>query len=890
MTVNDPTGTAPALPFEAALAALPQGVCMLDGHGQICWANDAARRILGRADLPGLVFDDVLQQAGGRVDQQRTPWPGAAGAIVTFQALPASPTTLALRALFEDSPVLVVLFHGPQQEYLFANAAYRNGLIGGLDPVGSTLAQMLPEATTQGFAGIMAQVFASGVPYLAHETRFDRVLPGGRDQTLYFNLVFEPVRDAAGNVEGTLLVAANVTEAVVYREVAKQSKRQLQIALESGRMGSWRIALDTHALGADETFRALHNTRDNEHIEEVIARIGHPDDQQLVRDALARTALRGVPFDVEYRIVEQDGRSRWVAARGDAVYDDVGRRIAITGVAFDIDQRKTTEFALAAARARDAFLLRLDDALRASADPAALQRDATRLLGEQVQASRIYYSEFDMATGQAAVLQQYGLPGTLSLNGVYDMADFPGYLQALQAGPVVLSNVSAAAFLTPGEQVTMAALEVGALLSVPIVVNGKLAASLSASREQAQQWTDDDTFLVQATAERTWPGVQQARADAALREAARRKDEFLAMLAHELRNPLAPISAAAQLLQFGNFDAARVQQASQIISRQVRHMTGLVDDLLDVSRVTTGMIALDETLLDISQIVLDAVEQVTPLLRARHHQLQLHIAPQEALVRGDRKRLVQVIANLLGNAAKYTHEGGQIAVTTTVHAERVLVDVRDNGIGMAPELKARAFDLFAQAERTSDRSLGGLGLGLALVKSLVELHRGTVTCDSAGPGQGSQFTVCLPRTVHDATAPVSPSAPEAAAAAAPGALRILVVDDNVDAAAMLAMLLETSGHVVTVEHGSRRALETARTEAPQVCLLDIGLPEMDGNELAKRLRADPATAGALLIAITGYGQDADQAQTTAAGFDHHFLKPVEMHKLNAVLAEFSAAG
>jgi signal transduction histidine kinase/PAS domain-containing protein len=799
---------------------------------------------------------------------------------------PDLPTTTALRALFEDSPALVALLDGQSQTYLFANAAYRNTFFTGTDPVGRTVAQMLPETDSQGFVTILAEVFSSGQAFQADEIRFELMLPAGGVKLFYFNLIFKPVRDADGRIDSTLVVATDVTDTVLYRDAARQSRHQLEIALESGRMGAWRIDLATGILTTDATFRALHNTLESEDLEAVIARIGHPDDQQPVRDALARTAMEGAVFDVEYRVHAEGGGTRWMSARGDAVHDGSGTMIAVTGVAFDIQQNKTAALALDAARARDAFLLRLDDALRNSADPAALQGAATRLLGEQLQASRIYYSEFEPGLAQASVHQQYSAPGATSLSGVYDMQCFPAYLAALQAGPVILSNVSAAAFLTPGEQAAIAALQVASLLSIPIFSKGKLVASLSATRAHARQWTDDDKFFVQATAERTWPGVQQARADAALREAARRKDEFLAMLAHELRNPLAPISAAAQLLQFGKCDTARVQQASQIISRQVTHMTGLVDDLLDVSRVTTGMIVLDKAQLDISQIVLDAVEQVTPLLRARHHELQLHIAPHEALVQGDRKRLVQVVANLLGNAAKYTHEGGQIAVTMTVHAEHVLVTVRDNGIGMAPELKARAFDLFAQAERTSDRSLGGLGLGLALVKSLVELHRGTVICDSAGPGLGSQFTVCLPRSEPAASMPAS--APNAGAAVEAGVLRILVVDDNIDAAAMLAMLLEASGHVVMVEHGSLRALATARREAPQVCLLDIGLPEMDGNELAKRLRADSATSGALLVAITGYGQEADQAETLAAGFDHHFLKPVEMAKLHAVLSQFAA--
>lgn len=371
---------------------------------------------------------------------------------------------------------------------------------------------------------------------------------------------------------------------------------------------------------------------------------------------------------------------------------------------------------------------------------------------------------------------------------------------------------------------------------------------------------------------------------AQLEQAARRKDEFLAMLAHELRNPLAPITAAAELLQTATLDALQIGKTSEIIDRQVRHMTGLVDDLLDVSRVTLGLIELDHASLDVHRLVRDAVEQVAPLIRARHHHLALQLTPDATLVQGDRQRLVQVIANLLNNAAKYTPEGGHLCLSTEVRDGQVRIEVRDNGIGMTPEMVSSAFDLFSQAGRTSDRSSGGLGLGLALVKSLVELHHGSAACESPGLGQGSSFTVCLPQRLL----PDEPAAPPAGAAQepAPGpALRILVVDDNADAAAMLAMLLETSGHAVWVEHGWRGALDCARAHAPQVCLLDIGLPEVDGNELAQMLRAQPETAPSLFIAVTGYGQANDRRQTLAAGFHHHLVKPIDTDELAALLAQ-----
>jgi signal transduction histidine kinase/CheY-like chemotaxis protein len=376
--------------------------------------------------------------------------------------------------------------------------------------------------------------------------------------------------------------------------------------------------------------------------------------------------------------------------------------------------------------------------------------------------------------------------------------------------------------------------------------------------------------------------TERKLAEEKLKESDRRKDEFLAMLAHELRNPLAPIGAAAELLQRARLDEGLVRKTSQIIGRQVLHMTELVDDLLDVSRVTRGQVELDEAVLDVRDIVTDAVEQVMPLIQARGQRLDVDVPLRGVHVMGDKKRLVQVLTNILNNAAKYTQEGGRLQLSAAARDDAVSVDVADNGIGMAPELVARAFDLFAQAERTSDRASGGLGLGLALVKSLVELHGGTVTCASDGPGQGSRFTVTLPRL---ATAAV-PDVPgqETRAAARDEGLSIMVVDDNVDAAAMLALLLEASGHRVIVEHDPLRALERARTEAPQVCLLDIGLPGIDGYELARRLRAQPVTAHALLVAITGYGQDSDRERAAAAGFDRHLVKPMDLGTLQDVLA------
>lgn len=369
-----------------------------------------------------------------------------------------------------------------------------------------------------------------------------------------------------------------------------------------------------------------------------------------------------------------------------------------------------------------------------------------------------------------------------------------------------------------------------------------------------------------------------------LTEADARKDEFLAMLAHELRNPLAPIRAAAELLNLVQTDAARVQRTSQIIGRQVDHMTGLINDLLDVSRVTKGLITLVKEPLNAAHVVTEAVEQVSPLLETRHQHLELRLPPASANVMGDNKRLVQILANLLHNAAKYTQEDGHIAITTDFYNNMIRINVVDDGIGMEPDLIAHAFDLFRQAKATPDRSSGGLGLGLSIVKKLVELHGGTVTCTSPGLGQGSTFTLSLPLWSPESRPSILAREGGAFSSSARDMLRIMVVDDNQDAADMLGMLLESLEYQVIVEYGALKALERSRIDHPDVYILDIGLPEMDGVELARRLKSDPETARAVLIAVTGYGQTYDRDHALAAGFNFYFVKPVETSKLVTLLS------
>jgi signal transduction histidine kinase/ActR/RegA family two-component response regulator len=374
--------------------------------------------------------------------------------------------------------------------------------------------------------------------------------------------------------------------------------------------------------------------------------------------------------------------------------------------------------------------------------------------------------------------------------------------------------------------------------------------------------------------------VSRREAEAKLRDADRRKDEFLAMLAHELRNPLAPIGMAAKVLRVGQVSPDRVKQTCEIIDRQIRHMTKLLDDLLDVSRVTRGLVVLTQGLHDIVAIVQDAIEQARPLIDARRHHLSTTLPPQAVYVQGDGTRLVQIVTNLLNNAAKYTPEGGVIELELESETHTVDIIVRDNGNGIDASLRPHIFDLFVQGERSFDRAQGGLGIGLALVKSLVEQHGGHISVESEGPGAGSEFTIRLPRA-EDA-APVL-DMPLQGSPAESRPLSIVIVDDNADAADMLSMYLGSVGHQLHVAYKGQEGLALAQEVAPDVLLLDIGLPDIDGYQLAQQIRALPQTAHATLIALTGYGQESDRERSIAAGFDHHLTKPVDVAALLRLL-------
>jgi signal transduction histidine kinase len=371
-----------------------------------------------------------------------------------------------------------------------------------------------------------------------------------------------------------------------------------------------------------------------------------------------------------------------------------------------------------------------------------------------------------------------------------------------------------------------------------------------------------------------------ARQAEALREADRRKDEFLAMLAHELRNPLAPIRNALQILKMPRVDEATAGRSRDVMERQVHHLVRLVDDLLDVSRVMRGKIELRRERVELAAVVARAVETVQPLVDARRHELSVRLPPEPLPLDADPVRLAQVVGNLLTNAARYTEPGGRIRLAAERSGGEAVLRVRDDGIGIAPDVLPHVFELFVQADHAAARAQGGLGVGLTLVKNLVGLHGGSVEAHSGGPGEGSEFVVRLPLA-----APGGGGEPAGGGAepAPPPGRRLLVVDDNVDAADSLAVLLRLRGHEVRVAYGGAAALEAAEAYTPDVVFLDIGMPGMDGYEVARLLRRRPGLGGVVLAALTGWGQEEDRRRTADAGFDHHLVKPVDPEAVAAVL-------
>jgi signal transduction histidine kinase/ActR/RegA family two-component response regulator len=639
-----------------------------------------------------------------------------------------------------------------------------------------------------------------------------------------------------------------------------------------------------------------------------------PDDALVWTEALDDVSRSGRQRAIEATLMTPHGPRRFASVLtvvSDGLVCAVSRDITEIGRGYDeVDLEMLTELARRTGLALDnARLLAAEQEARRHAEEA---RDRTRRLQRLTAALSGAVDERDVVSimvdaGRDALGASAGLAWLLRGGDTLEVAastygDRPGQLERYRTipmttqipvcdvtrsgQPMMFENHAALAERYPEVRLTDPP-PFQAWAVIPFVVAGRGAGSVAFAFLEERRFHDDDRELLTAMAGQASLALERARLYDALQTTAQqlatanqRKDEFLAMLGHELRNPLAPIATALDVMEIRDPDAMHEERA--VIRRQVDHLSRLIGDLLDVSRITRGKVQLAREVLELGAVLAAAIEMASPMLERRMQPLTVDVPRNGVLVDADPTRLAQVFHNLLLNAAKYSEPRSQVTVRAQADRERIVVDVIDQGMGISPDLLPRLFDLFVQGERALDRSQGGLGIGLTIARSLCELHGGTIAAASAGPGQGSTFTVTLPRAARAEPRPPAPAAPPAATSQ-PGK-RVLVVDDNVDAAQMLHELLAQLGHEAAVAHDGAAALLVAGAFQPDVAVLDIGLPAMDGYELARRLRAQRGASALRLIAVTGYGQDADRMRAQAAGFDHHLIKPIAADALVALLA------
>ena len=786
----------------------------------------------------------------------------------------------SMAELFQQAPVFMAMLDGPTHRFTFVNAGYLQ-LIGQRQVLGLTVAQGLPEAVDQGFITLLDEVYRSGKQYAANGTRY--LMPATANSPAaerHIDFVYQPVRDGDGLVTGILVQGIDVTDRVL-RELRRHALVRLGDAARSVRQPDDLLMQACVILG--ETLGA--------------SRVGYGSvDLDTETFTVARDwsapGLQAPPTTLKFsdygNFLEELSQGKLIAI------DDVDFDPRTRDMAVKLKARHAGAFVDVPVIERGtlvAMIFVTSDQPRCwSEDDLALIREVaerTRSTSERLRSeSALRVSEARFRTIANAMPQMVW--STLP-NGMHDYFnqrwyDFTGVPPGSTHGEA-WNGLLHADDQPRAWALWQQCLATGETYEIQYRlrhVSGRFHWVLA----RALPIRGDTDHIIR------WMGTctdihEQKLAETEWRQASQRKDEFLAMLAHELRNPLAPISTAAQLLKLRGSHEKPIQHASDIIIRQVKHMTDLVDDLLDVSRVTRGLVQLEQQDLELMAIVNGAIEQSRPLLEARHHALVLRLPPGQLHVRGDRTRLVQALANLLNNAAKYTPQGGEVVLALEARADsgEVAMSVTDNGIGMSAELLPRVFDLFAQAERTPDRAQGGLGLGLALVKSIAALHGGSAAAASDGAGKGSTFTILLPLLPPAAVAPQAPSAAPLPTIVPEGrSLRLMVVDDNQDAGRTLGALLEAQGHQVLIFEDAETALRASAAHEVDAFILDIGLPDMDGYELARRLRAQAGTESKLLIALTGYGQAHDRVMSKVAGFDHHFVKPVDHAELGRLLA------
>ena len=668
----------------------------------------------------------------------------------------------------------------------------------------------------------------------------------------------------------------------------KETVEQLRLALEAADIGLWDVDVATQTLYWPAKVKAMFGI--SAHVDVGLHDFTdglHPDDAPAVLEAFAaaQDPLLRTVYDVEYRTVgKEDGLIRWVAAKGRGIFDDTGRCVRVIGTVIDITARKQAQAEQNELRTRLVVLDRIEHATRPLVDAVAVMQVTAQLLGEHLGATRCAYADVEPDNDSFTIRSDWSRPGVPSSAGTYSLELFgPQATGNLRQGRhLVVHDVDAELGDAHGGRM-FNAIGIKAIVCAGLVKGGRLVAMMAVHQSVPRQWSAADLHLITAVVERCWAHIERVRDAALLREQDRRKDEFLATLAHELRNPIAPMLYAVALMKREQ-ESERIGRRIEVIERQAGHLVRLIDDLLDVSRINRGLIALKREPVDLGALMAQAVEAVGPAMDAAGHRFTVVQPDGAAPVYADPTRLVQVLTNLLNNAAKYTPDGGDIRLAAQVRDADLVVEVTDNGLGIPLADQARVFEMFLQLAHTGKKSHGGLGIGLSLVKSLVEMHGGRIGVRSAGVGQGSTFRVELPRA--DPTPHAVPAAPVQARPVAGPRGEVLVVEDNPDGLATLVEMIRADGHAVRGAPDGAHALQLVAGWAPDVVLLDLGMPGMDGYQVAARLRADERLARTRVVALTGWGTQHDRDRSRAAGFDDHLTKPVDPAQLLALLQQW----
>jgi PAS domain S-box-containing protein len=622
------------------------------------------------------------------------------------------------------------------------------------------------------------------------------------------------------------------------------SEERLRLATEAGNVGMWDWDIVANRVTWTRSLYAMHGVEPGElggAVEDFIA-LTHPDDREPVQLAMRRALAGEAPYEIEFRALRPDGQVAWLYTNGHVVFDR-GRAVRMVGATVNIDARKRTELALRESEER----LRL--ALRA-ANAGVWEWD--------VRAGQTFWSEEFLAL--------YGFDSTTPRS-------YHRWLDALHPEDRERMRIEFPRLLHPaGGEFRSEFRIIHPLLGVRWILSlGRIERDAEGGAVHVEGINIDITRLKQVEEE--------------LREANQRKNEFLATLAHELRNPLAPIRNGLEILRLTHSGGESAERAREMMDRQLKQMVRLIDDLLDLSRISRGKIELKREPIDLATALQSALEMSQPLIDGAGHELTIEAPPEVLLVNADLTRLAQVFGNLLNNAAKYTNPGGRIWLTVRRTGREAIVSVRDNGVGVAAAMLPKIFDMFAQVDHSLQRAQGGLGIGLSIARKLVEMHGGALEAHSAGVGAGSEFVVRLP--LLDIASPVEqPQTRTPGGSGKPG-LRILIADDNADAAASLAVVLRMKGHDVRIARDGLEALDIAARFHPQATLLDIGMPHADGYEVCQRLRAQPGGSDQLIVALTGWGQADDRRRSEEAGFDRHLVKPADVRAIEELLERAS---